>query len=119
MRALVVEGAVASLRGLAREKLASFWLTWPLQIPLALTIDDSFRPLDHVAALSPVPILIVQSEADPIVPPDQAKSLYAAAREPKALWLVPNAGHGAVFADVGMQQRLLTWLAVTAGTRPG
>ena len=31
VRALVVDGAFASLRALAREKLAGFWLTWPLQ----------------------------------------------------------------------------------------
>ena len=31
IRALVVESAFASYRQIAREKLADFWLTWPLQ----------------------------------------------------------------------------------------
>ena len=37
---------------------------------------------------------------DSMVNPEDAKLLYAAAREPKELWLLPNADHcGAYFED--------------------
>jgi fermentation-respiration switch protein FrsA (DUF1100 family) len=54
---------------------------------------DDLRPVDDVAALSPRPILIMQAEADDVVPADSGRRLYDAAAEPKALWSVPNVAH--------------------------
>ena len=110
VRALVIEGAFTSYRALAREKLADFWLTWPLQAPLALTIDDSYRPIDVIGELAPLPLLIVHGEADRVVPPDHAVALYEAARPPKTLWLVPGAGHIAAFTTSANRAELVAYL---------
>ncbi len=93
VRALVVEGAFTSYRDLAREKLAGFWPTWPLQWPLGLTIDDQYRPIDAIGTLAPMPILVIQGEADRVVPAHHGQALFAAAGEPKTLWLLPETGH--------------------------
>ena len=53
-------------------------------------------PIRHVARVSPRPLLIIQGGADPYVPASEAKRLFAAAGDPKELWLVPEAGHRAV-----------------------
>ena len=52
------------------------------------------RPLDAVGRISPRPLLIIHGAADTDVPPDSSERLFAAAGEPKELWLVPGAGHG-------------------------
>jgi uncharacterized protein len=111
VRALIVEGAFTSYRDLAREKLAGFWLTWPLQVPLGLTIDDRYRPSDAIRELAPMPLLIVHGEADRVVPPDHAIALYEAARPPKELWLVPGAGHIQAFTTAANRAALVAYLA--------
>lgn len=58
------------------------------------------EPLRDIAAISPRPVLIIHGQHDSVVDPRDAQSLYAAAREPKELWLLPDADHcGAYFAD--------------------
>lgn len=110
VRALVVEGTPSSYRDLAREKLAEFWLTWLFQVPLSWTIDDRYRPVDAVASISPVPVLIIHGEADTIVPPAHAKTLFAAAREPKTLWLLPRTEHVQTFLPPENRRRLIDYL---------
>lgn len=58
------------------------------------------EPLRDISDISPRPILIIHGEKDSIVNPRDAVQLYEAAREPKEVWLVPDADHcGAYFAD--------------------
>ena len=112
--ALIVEGAFSGYRSIAREALARTWLTWPLQWPLSFAVDDEYQPVEAIARISPVPVLIVQGEEDPVVPVSHAEALYAAAREPKSLWLVPRAGHIDVFRWPQYRDRLLEYLQQTA-----
>lgn len=110
LRALIVEGAFSGYRAIAREKLAASWLTWPLRWPLALTVDDDYKPLKAIGKLSPLPVLIVHGLADRMVPPHHARALHAAAGEPKALWLIPEAAHIAAFRDENNRMRLMGYL---------
>ena len=66
-------------------------------------------PINEIAWISPRPVLIIQAEADPRMPPDQTRALIEAAREPKHLWIVPGTEHlGAYQSDPeGYQRRLL------------
>ena len=119
LRAVIVEGAFSGYPEIVREKLASFWLTWPLQGPLSLTIDGRYRPIDSAAALAPVPLLIIQGEDDVIIPPHHAEILFEAAGEPKTLWLLPGTGHIQAFATVGTRRRLVAFLqTLMADPRP-
>lgn len=111
--ALIVEGAFSGYRSIAREALARAWLTWPLQWPLSFAVDDEHQPVEAITRVSPVPVLIVQGEEDPVVPVSHAEALYAAAREPKSLWLVPRAGHIDVFRLPEYRDRLLQYLRQT------
>ena len=111
VRALIVEGAFVGFRALAREKLAGFWPTWPLQWPLSLTIDDRYRPIERIGELAPLPILIIQGEADRVVPPHHGIALFEAAGAPKQLWLLPGTQHIQAFARVENRRRLREYLA--------
>ena len=114
VRALIVEGAFAGYRRIAREVLSRTWLTWPLQGPLSLTVADDYDPERAIASIAPVPVLIIQGEDDAIVDPGHARDLYAAANQPKALWLVPGAPHIAALRTPAMRDRFVAWLEACA-----
>ena len=113
VRALIADSAFSSYRGIAREKLAEAWLTWPLQWPLSLTISDRFAPIDRIDAISPVPILLIAGGNDPVVPDHHSEALYGAAREPVTLWRYPEIGHTQALARDDVRDRLVAWLTAT------
>ena len=51
--------------------------------------------------LSPTPVLIVSGAEDRPVPCENGWRLYAAAREPKEIWIIPGADHGSTLAAAG------------------
>ncbi len=53
---------------------------------------DDLRPIEAVQSMTS-PLLIISGTADRSTTEAQTRSLYAAAPEPKELWLVPGAGH--------------------------
>lgn len=111
IKALIVESSFSSYHQIAREKFARFWLTWPFQYPLSWSITDKYSPMDSVADISPIPLLLVHGEADRIIPPHHGQQLFAAARPPKELWLYPEAYHISAFREKAQRQRLLDYLA--------
>jgi len=108
--ALIVESGFSSYRQIAREKLASFWLTWALQYPLSWTFSDDYKPIDAIPLITPIPLLLVYSEEDFIIPSHHGQQLYAAAEQPKQLWLAPNGRHISVFSRPEQRKRLLDYL---------
>ncbi len=110
IKGLIVEGAFTGYRDLSREVLNSFWLTWPFQWPLSYTITDCCRPIDAIKNISPVPVLIVHSKDDQIIPVHHALELYAAARAPKQLWLYNRYAHIQIFKDKKNRTRLIKYL---------
>lgn len=110
LRAVITEGAFTSYRRVAREMFDHFWLTWLFQWPLAMTINDDYRPIDHIAGISPTPVLLIHSKQDEVIPFHHVLDLYAAAREPKTLWVVKDVKHIHAFTKPEYQQKLLTYL---------
>ena len=47
-----------------------------------------------VGRIAPRPVMLVHGLADRTSPPEAGQGIYAAARGPATLWLVPEAGHG-------------------------
>jgi uncharacterized protein len=118
VEALIVEGAPSGYRAIAREKLASTWLTWPLQVPLSWTINDDFHPLEDIVQLKNMRKLIIGSTGDKIVPINHARALFAAATNPKTLWEVQNLPHAAIFVLPKYRRALIIWLHSEPGARP-
>jgi uncharacterized protein len=69
--------------------------------PITVAIADSragiditrVRPVDVVAEISPRPLLIIHDQGDPVALADNSLRNFAAAGQPKQLWLVPGSGH--------------------------
>jgi fermentation-respiration switch protein FrsA (DUF1100 family) len=56
----------------------------------------SADPIHRIGEISPRPILLMHAEKDDDAPVTEAYRLFAAARDPKTLWVVPNATHRAI-----------------------
>lgn len=57
-----------------------------------LRIDDE-QPIEVVDQIAPTPLLLIHGEWDPLIDPGDAAQLFARAREPKELVIVPRGGH--------------------------
>jgi pimeloyl-ACP methyl ester carboxylesterase len=68
-------------------------------------------PAEAAALISPTPVLIVHGDQDLYFPVDHAEELYAAAREPKELWIVPGFGHAESATDGALVDRIGRWVA--------
>ena len=109
IEALVVDSSFATHRGVVEY---NFHRTFHLpSAPFAWIADyilwwragyrfHQVEPLREISLISPRPILIIHGGRDSIVDPKDAALLYAAAKEPKELWFLPDANHcGAYFED--------------------
>jgi fermentation-respiration switch protein FrsA (DUF1100 family) len=56
--------------------------------------------LDVVDQIAPRPLLLIHGTADQRITEDQVRRLYAAAGEPKSLWLVEGATHGGIRSPI-------------------
>ncbi len=110
IRAVVLDSAFSDYRRIVREKLGSLWLTWPLQWPLSLTIPAAYNPIDSIGDIAPIPLLIMHSEDDIIVPPAHAAALYEAAHEPKTYWRIREGGHISALGYTEARRLLVEWL---------
>jgi len=106
---LIVENSFTSYRTVAREALGSFWLTWLFQYPLSWTIRDDYKPVEAIPRISPIPILLIHGDSDPVIRHYHSGELYAAAKEPKDYWLVAGANHNSM-ANPQQRLRLLKYL---------
>lgn len=60
-------------------------------------------PIRHVAQISPRPLLLIQGAKDIRMPLEEGQGLFAAAGEPKELWIVPDADHGEAHSLAGLE----------------
>jgi fermentation-respiration switch protein FrsA (DUF1100 family) len=110
IRGLIVDSAFADYRLIAREKLAGFWLTWPLQWPLSLIINDDYSPLSVVGEVAPIPLLIMHGDRDQVIPVHHAWVLYEQAHEPKSIWIFPDGSHGRALNNAAARNRLVSYM---------
>lgn len=100
LRGLAVDGAFDSYRGIAnwhvRRNPLLFCLGWWIP-PLLMT--KGYDPIDYVGRIAPRPLLIMHGTRDSVVDPNMARRLYAAAGNPKELWLIEGADHYGAIQD--------------------
>jgi fermentation-respiration switch protein FrsA (DUF1100 family) len=110
VRAVVVDSAFSDYRLVAKEKMADLVLTWPFQWLPNFTVDNDYSPRAAVAALSPIPLLLIHGERDGIVPPHHSRLLFDQAQAPKDLWSIPDAGHIQALRNAAVRKRLADFL---------
>ncbi len=117
VRAVIVDSPFADYRQVAQEKLADFFLTWPLQWLPTFTVNNDYSPMASVAALSPIPLLLIHGERDSIVALHHSRQLFDTAQEPKALWSIPDTGHIGAVRDATVRKRLAEFLRAPGAER--
>ena len=74
-----------------------------VDILLGYVVGYHFRdvePLREVGLIAPRPLLLIHGENDTVTDPRDSQALYAAAGEPKDLWITPGVEHcGTYFID--------------------
>jgi len=120
MQGLVLEAVYPTIRAAilnrARRQLGR-WYRLPaelllLQVRPRMGVPPSFfRPIDRLPSVD-CPVFIMGGTADPHTTAEDTKSMYAAARAPKQLWMVDGAVHEDLydFAPREYEQRLLQFL---------
>ncbi len=106
IRAVVSDCAYSDLeKAIAR----AIWMSYHIpQIPLGQVVIWAIEvrlrcwvrhlsPLQHIGRIAPRGVMIIHGMQDKSVPPESAQALFKAAREPKRLWLIPEAEHVASF----------------------
>ncbi len=106
---VILDGTFSGFRAIAREKLGDFWLTWPFQVPLSWTITDEYEATEMIGDISPVPVMVIHSERDGIIPFHHGERLFEAAGEPKE-FLRTDTGHGSTFVIPGYQAAVLGFM---------
>ncbi len=72
-------------------------------------------PPDEAAArVSPIPLLIVHGDKDMFFPVEHARKIYAAAQEPKELWVEQGFGHAETAVSPALLDRIGGWVVRAA-----
>jgi fermentation-respiration switch protein FrsA (DUF1100 family) len=120
VKAAVIEAAFSGHRAMSRAVLKrSAWL-WPFYPFAPFFLSTHYDAIDVVDKIAPRPIFFIHGDADTIVPVDMSKKLFAAAKEPKELWIVPGANHLEAHkrAPVDYENRITTFFATNLGSGP-
>ena len=88
-------------------RAAGYW-GWISQVPNYLALRAygqslDMMPKDVIGKIAPRPVFVIGGELDELVPPFMALQLYAAAGDPKRLWIVPGAHH-VDYAQIAAQE---------------
>lgn len=117
VNAVIADSAFSSFRGILADKFAQFLLAWPFQRLAGYTLPSDFEPLNFVAGIAPVPLLLLHNKEDPVVPAHHSLRLYDQAQQPKELWLMDGDGHPA-FGRPELREALVEYLERAARTAP-
>lgn len=88
---LVLDASFTRYRDIAQHVTARSPFTW-IVWPFTWLLPTEWDPLNHIAKVSPNPILMFHSQGDGILPYSLGRELYEAAAEPK-LWHETKGGH--------------------------
>ncbi len=106
IRAVIVQSTYATFADAVGERVAGevgalTHLFTPLILGFAAQETNvdwyDVRSVDIIAQIAPRPILIMHGELDPLIGVHHGQRLFAAAGEPKTLFLMPQGQHGGLF----------------------
>jgi alpha-beta hydrolase superfamily lysophospholipase len=112
LNAVISDAAFTRYSEMARHVSGQSWLTWPLQYPVSWSMIGGYDPVDHVADIAPLPLLLIHSQDDRIVPHAFNDELLQAALVPKN-YFETRGPHTATFSNAQNREYFLDYLART------
>ncbi len=110
---VISDASFTRYRDIARYVASQTWITWSFQYPASWAIVGGYDPIDYVDDISPIPLLLIHSQDDRIIPFSDSEALFKAALEPKTR-LVTEGLHGATFNEPKNRWALLSFLTKAA-----
>lgn len=108
--AVVSDAAFTAYGDIARHVAGRSWLTWALQYPVSWSMIRGYDPIDYVARVAPLRLLLIHSRDDQVVPYANGRKLFAAASQPKTFYET-SGPHTATFRSGRNREFLLNYLA--------
>jgi fermentation-respiration switch protein FrsA (DUF1100 family) len=110
IRAVVIESSFHSYK----EAAASVLFRQPVLFPFTgfayPLVSDAYSPSGTIERVSPIPLLVIHGDHDSVLDADFGRAIFAQAREPKELWIVPYGGHVDAMRRRDYRRRLLAYL---------
>ncbi len=72
---LMSEAAFTRYGSIAKHVAAASWITWAVQYPIKWVLPSQYDPLDAIGRLAPLPILLIHSKQDEIIPFNHVQQL--------------------------------------------
>jgi len=103
IKALVVEAPFSSFNGVLYQwannayHLPYYPMVWGILLVCRwrLGMDaEPLSPIHQIDKIHPRPLFIISGERDDLMLPETVRLVFDEAKEPKELWIVPEAGHG-------------------------
>jgi alpha-beta hydrolase superfamily lysophospholipase len=105
---IFIESSFISYRRIGKNKLASTWVTWPLQWLAYLAISDNHSGYNKLSGLSLPKTIVLHGTADTVVPFEEGQFLFQQLPEPKEFWAIDGGQHlGLLNANTKTPERLL------------
>lgn len=101
VKAAVIEASFPRYRAMARDVIKRSALLWILYPIYPFFLGKKYDPDRYVGEISPRPLLFIHGTGDNVVPLKFSKKLFEKAKEPKELWIVPDASHMGVRPQEG------------------
>ena len=93
LRGLATDGALDHYRRIARWHILHNPVLLVLAWWVPFLMSNEYNPIDFVPQIAPRPVLLIHGTADTVCPVAMSRRLFAAAGEPKELWLIDGANH--------------------------
>jgi len=106
LSALVIDAAFTRYSDIVQHIANKSWITWALQYPASWVMIRGYDPIDHIAAIAPLPLLLIHSQDDNVIPFDHSTLLYVKTGEPK-FKLNTKGPHAATFNNPKNRAALL------------
>ncbi len=105
---VVSDAAFTRYRDIVRHVAAGSWLTWLFQYPASWMVVKRYDPIDYIARITPLPLLLIHSRDDKVIPYQYGERLYQAAASPKQ-FLETRGLHGGTFNEAANRAVLLSF----------
>jgi len=105
---LVLDASFHSFPKMAAHAMSSNWITWAFQLP-AYSITDEYDPINWINMRQNIPLLMLHSPGDKVVPYEFGEIVYQAAQGDKS-WLDSQGPHIASFNYGHIRQGLLAFM---------
>lgn len=107
---VILDAVFDSYPGIAAHAMSQNWFTWPLQL-IAYSMGTDYDPELWIKQWPDnMPLLMMHSPQDQVIPYNKGRRVFELAREPKQ-WVENTGPHIATFKYLEMRQSLLKFIA--------